>query len=386
MAAGALSMAAGAQELACCAQGCMTGAGTGSTAAQQGLTNAAQGAASGISNGGDAKGSSQPAQRIPSDLPKRFPDSARSFQCPAPNGIVFQLFRSQPAQASGCADGVLALLTGGLMMAMGLMGMQGAQQAGANADQAYQNYGNLSGIPNMIDPYKLNGPGNPNDPNNPNNPNTPGKPTSPNGTNLGGNSNSQPIKIDPALLNNGKANEVMTKFEDKFGIPRNQFAEAVAAGKDPRDILANAPKNPLSPADVAKAMSGANNLSDAQKAAALDKAGLKEMQAEMLAAMGDPANVYAGGGGGGKLSKPKSLSLDDLGLAGAEEAAADKDDLGLSPEVQAALAARELASQRSQEKDFTLFQLVHRKYREKTKMIFGYGVKDSPGVADANGF
>lgn len=393
MAAGALSMAAGAQELACCAQGCMTGAGANAGAEGAAIDAKAGAAGSSISvppismppasggSGGDEQPTVSPVQRTPTDLPKRFPDSASSFQCPRAPGFVFQLFRPQAAQASGCADGMIALLTGGLMMAMGLMGMQGAQQADTNANQAYQNQGNLSGLPTSLNPFGPNGYTDPNKTaNNNNDSDTTGGSTSPGGTKLGSNSNSQPIKIDPALLSNGKAAEVMSRFEEKFGIPREKFAEAVAAGKDPRELLAKAPKNALSTADMAKAMTGAAGLTDAQKAAALDKAGLKAMQAEMLASLGDAGNEYKGGGGGG-LPKAKSVSLGDLGLEAEEAGQA----LALSPEVQAALAARELAS-RKPERDLTLFQLVHRKYRERTKMIFGYGVKDGPGVADANGF
>jgi hypothetical protein len=76
--------------------------------------------------------------------------------------------------------------------------------------------------------------------------------------------------------------------------------------------------------------------------------------------------------------KKKDGELESLAPPPADSAAA----LGVSPEVQAALAARELAERNKDLTDLSLFQVVHAKYRERSKMIFGF---DPDGLPKGNG-
>jgi hypothetical protein len=194
-----------------------------------------------------------------------------------------------------------------------------------------------------------------------------------------------PIKLDPALLRTGTANDIMNQFESHFGIPRDQFADGVLGGQDPRNLLNSAPKNALTNDDMNKAISGAKGMSDADKAAALAKSPLGDAQRDLASKMGGDAQYemkMAGAGTGGNniaaFGKKKDAELDPVDLPTAESAAA----LGVSPEVQAALAAKQLEDRKNGLTDLTIFQVVHAKYREKSKMIFGF---DPDGLPKGGG-
>lgn len=377
MGLGGLYMAKGAQQLSCCASGC-SGAGAQSTAGKAATDKAAQDSTSAITGGKPAGGSAAPLKL---DLKSKF--DGVNLDCPKPrlepkatNPLFSLLGLFQAPQeahaAGGCIDAMIALATGGLMLLQGLMGLNAANQAGNNANSAYGNASNMGSYPG------INGTSP-----------TPGSENKTGNSGLGGSGRSgELVKIDPSLLRTGKANDIMSQFEQKFGLSRDNFANAVLNGEDPRKLFNTAPRNALSNSDMNKATSAAQAMSDAEKAAALNNTGLSDAQKELLARMngaGAPENeLKVGGGGNGGLSRmtasKKDDELDDLAANAAPQ-------MQLSPEVQAALAAKEQSDRAAGLTDMTIFQLVHNKYREKSKMIFGYDPDGMPkGVGDANGF
>lgn len=405
MATGALTMAKGAQQMACCMKGCdgagkegvekkasndSTSKAVADKLADKAKEDAAADGTRGISSitvPGGSSGSTptKPANRSEPEFQLRFPDSAsldKSFGATARLGLLVKLFRAPTVNASGCIDAALALATGGLMLLQGMMAMASAKQAAANADTSYSNAGTLgaidqtggtmSGVPGSGAPgesklgdSKLTGASATN-----------GKST---------------ISLDPAMLRNGKADVVMSRFEKQFGLDRDQFANDIASGKDPRELLANAPKNALSVADLNKATSAARGMSDAEKQDALSASELAEIQKEMAANAGfglEDTSYNSAGKGSGASRKIASLSsdaLDDLGgdaMGGVVSAGLE--DSSVSPEIKAALAQREEDLAKKSHFDTSLFEVVHRKYREKAKMISGAGIK-AVGVVHAVG-
>jgi|GEM_PF-3973720 len=380
MGLGGLYMAKGAQQLTCCSSGC-TGSGS-----QSQTSKAAQ----------DAQ-SLKEAERVKAlgtgvtpqfklQLPSRY-DRGVKNDCPAPQrkqltGGIFSLLEFfQPPKAvagvSGCLDAMIALATGGLMMLQGLMSLNAANQAGQNADNSYANAAGMSSYPGATGtsptPDSLNGGG-------------------PGSSKLGeGSKSGELVKIDPSLLRTGKANDIMGQFENKFGIGRDQFAKSVLAGEDPRRILGTAPRNALSNDDMNKATNAAKGMSDADKANALAASGLADAQKEMAGKLGDSQYEVkvAGGSGGAALgglgrTPAKSEDLDALDALNK----ADAQGLALSPEVKAALEQKAANDRVVNVNDLSLFQVVHNKYREKSKMIFGYDPDPSgtlKGVGNADG-
>lgn len=391
MATGALSMAKGAQQMTCCMQGC-DGAGKESVAkdaankktsdsvakelADKALKNNASDGATGVS--GINLPNAQPAKRVDDEFFRRFPDSASldvNFGATARLGLLVKLFRAPTVTAGGgCIDAALALATGGLMLLQGMMALASARQAAANAALSDSNLGGLG----AYDPGSGVGTG------------TGGidqSGTSTGGSKIAGDGNKSAIRIDPALLRNGKADQVMSRFEKQFGLDRDQFAKDVASGKDPREILANAPQNPLSVSDMNKATTAARGMSDSEKADALGGSDLAELQKEIMAnsSLGAEDTSYQAGKGSGasrKLASVSSDTLDDLGLDGGASSAGSLE--GVSPEIKAALAKREEDLAKKSHFDTSLFEVVHRKYAEKARMISGAGIK-AGGAAHATG-
>jgi hypothetical protein len=376
MAMGGVSIYNGLQQLKCCQVGCETGAAEDAVNKKTGIEGETQRQ---IQRGGLEEGIEiriEPEKQLPPrlhDAPEMqllIPSgTTTASSCPSrlipansKLGMMLGLLRSEKAQASACINGMLALLTGGLMMAMGLMGMVGAKKAGQNASTGLSNansMGSLSGVPNASSSKIDSGTTN-------------------------------PVKIDPALLRSGQANMIMSDFEKKFGIARDDFFNSVANGTDPRDLLARAPSNPIAPADIDKAMAGADRMTDSQKKAAMERAGIDDLQKEMLAKLG-PDDAYEVGKGGGKKAstglRSVAASLDDALGTGSDGNGDIGSLMGLSPDVQAALAARELAANAKSVHEMTIFEVVHRKYRERTSVIHGSkpGTAGS-GVASADGY
>lgn len=264
---------------------------------------------------------------------------------------------TRKSHANACVQGAMSVAMGGMMVLMGLMGLQGAKKAGQNAVAAGANSVGMSSLNTKLD-----------------------------GTTGGNNAG---IKIDPSLLRKGASSTLMKKFEDKFGIDRDQFADAVGnRGEDPRPILAAAPKNPISPADMNKALTAAQNMSAEEKAAVAAAMGTDKAAGEQYA-----YNTSGGSSMGGTKSSSSDLApLEPLApLPGAEVAALAPvgADLALSPEVQAALAQEALANRTNGLANESIFQMVHNKYKEKYHMIYGsnagQGTSLLNGIADANG-
>lgn len=360
MAAGGLYMAKGVQQMKCCTQGC-TGSGTASK------DEAAKEAAK-------AKDAASTIQRQPIDYFKlRFPDEANK-SCPAVpvrNLRAFsllELFQPQKAVAdmSGCLDAGIALATGGLMLLNGMLGLAAASQSSQMANTTGANASGMDTIGNSVG--------------------TSPTPDSTSTASLGNSTgSSNPIKLDPALLRTGKANDIMNQFENQFGIPRDQFANGVIGGQDPRNMLNSAPQNALSNDDMNKALRGAKAMSDSEKAAALANSPIGAAQRELASKMGagdaqyevKMAGASTAGSGLAAFGAKKDSEPDAADLSATEAAVP-----GVSPEVQAALAAKEIADRQAGLTEQTIFEVVHAKYREKSKMIFGF---NPDGLPKGNG-
>jgi hypothetical protein len=366
MAAGGLFIAKGAQELSCCAQGCNTGAGAAAAGTENGLQGASGTAAHEVQH-------TVPKRQPVDYFHLRFPDGAQNmtprFRTPFP--MIRNFFQPTMARANGCLDGAISLATGGLMLLNGILGLSAASQAGNNAGIANSNAGNMGS-------YNPTGGATSPTGSSANN----GGPAS-SGLGAGGDSGSS-VKMDPSLLHTGTANDIMGQFEKKFGMQRDAFAENVLGGEDPRKLLATAPKNALAVKDINAAMTAAKNMSDADKEKALAGTQLAQAQNEMTQNMAGAGTDRAPSGEKGTaIADGKKDELDPLGLDAKGTAI---ETMGLSPEVQAALLAKQLEASKVDVNLMTLFERVHVKYKEKSKMIFGYDPDGViKGVGDANG-
>ena len=338
-AAGALSLYKGAQQLACCSSGC-----TGSGVDSQNKKNAIDKTSKGVS--GFIKGTYQPV-----DFERRFQNQAST--CPK---LRFPFLRFlapvQVEAAGGCADALLSMATGAMMMLSGTLGLMAAMKSGDNSNIADSNAGSMGAASSQS---------------------------------MSGQSNSGAIKIDPSLLHNVKADAVLGKFENQFGIPREQFAQSLLNGEDPRTLLMNAPKSAMSADDINKGYAGAGLLTDAQKKDALEQAGITSIQTDLAASVYG-ANAGAGGGKVSSYKPSKNATLADLPelpqMPGSEEQAAAP--VPLSPELQAAITAAETQKKLDGLGEQSLFEVVHLKYQEKQNNI--YGESGSRGVAGVQGF
>jgi len=267
---------------------------------------------------------------------------------------LFRIFLPERSFGSGCVSGPLSIGMGALMLLQGIMGMQGAKAAKNNA--------NSSGL-NAQDMGSLGG-------------------STISGIDVG---ETEGIKMDPALLRNGKANSIMSEFEKKFGISRDDFANAVANGADPREILKAAPTNAIPGSLMANGSIAASSLGPEVKEKLLADSPIAGLQEEMLAEY----NLGAGGarstasksGGGGDDELPPLTDFTSNGTADSGFGA-----LQVSPEVRAALEKQALLDQMNGKSDVTIFQMVHSKYREKFGMIYGTAPGAGlSGIADAEG-
>lgn len=372
---GANSMAKGKQQMACCKEGC-DGAGKEATANKAAQDGAAQGAGKAIQNMSPGGSSPQapsaprtqesgPAQMSPTGWNRYSKPAENAFLCMG-NGskakMLFDLFRPARAEAvAGCNDAMMSMAQGAMQMLQGLMGLMAGKESGKQAATNGSNLGNL----------------------------TEAAPSQVAGSNIGnGTGNTTPIKIDPSLLREGKAASVFNEFEKNFGIPREDFANALLNGADPRSLLMNAPKNAFTADEMNMAFSAAKNMSQEQKDAAM--AGMNELSRDLASTV--PVDPISTAGKSASRSS-SSKELDDMAdLLGAEKApdaatslAGDRDQL--SPEIQAALADRDTAQMRAAS---SIFQVVHRKYQEKFRMIYGFDSRGrsigGKGVANADGF
>ena len=157
-----------------------------------------------------------------------------------------------------------------------------------------------------------------------------------------------------------------------------------------RSLLATAPKNPISVGNLNKAITSAQSLSSEDKARA-SSALLAAAQKEMSDKLGAGTLADADAGARGPAGKNGSKANQDeelLQLGVAPPVAADTNKLDdLSPEIKEALLAKQAADVKSSAATMNLFQRVHIKYLDKTKMILGYDPKSGwKGVGNENGF
>jgi hypothetical protein len=180
---------------------------------------------------------------------------------------------------------------------------------------------------------------------------------------------SSPIGISAADLRTGALGQAMDSIEKNYGIPRDKFADALQAGVDPKDLLANAPKNapPMDMLSKIEAGLAANNTSAKEAADRILASANAVSQAGGLPptqATGDAALENAKG-----LQAPSSTASEELDSLDAAI------PMGVSPEVKAAMAAR--AAQLKAEKEqrerhsWNLFQLVHNRYQKLETMLYG---------------
>ena len=217
-------------------------------------------------------------------------------------------------KAKGAA-GAAQVALGAMQLALGILGMMAAQKAAQNADKAEANAQSLAEI------------------------GTDGRDGTGSSSLLAsGQGDSSVAKGPKATISLGsEANQALIELQDEFGIPANDFAAALAAGRDPRWLLVNAPQNPLAAEDAKEAhkLAMADSLVDtrglAQQAAATPA---KEAVAKAEAA---PAPLTPG-------LKPQVID----------------DGEELSPELQAALSAKDKANGVG---DLTLFDVIHTKYQ-----------------------
>jgi hypothetical protein len=199
--------------------------------------------------------------------------------------------------------------------------------------------------------------------------------------------------LSPSALHSGELGSALAGIQDQYGISPEQFAGALANGMDPRTILMNAPKNPLSAEQAKKAYAAAlaSEGLDPGKAAAADAALLAENGAGEGVidgnASGRSAEIPVGAEGSATAEASAAsnglrdrLARDLAGMDGESEEMA-----GLSPEVRAALAAREKQRRRDQVQELSLFEVVHLKYLEKQKSLFGTLGKIQ-GVGNSDGY
>lgn len=327
MAAGGLYMAKGAEQMKCCASGC--------------------------SGSGDS--SKKTKDKIDEDTKKKSGGLLSTQACPRVRSPLpfLDFLRPTPADAAigACLDAMIALATGGLMLVNGMLALQAANQSGQMAANGFNNAATM-GSATAPTPAGGNGPEN---------------------SKLGSTGTSS-VRLDPALLRTGTANSIMGQFEKKFGIPRDQFAQAVLDGQDPRKLLGAAPLNPLSNTDMNTATNGAKGMSAADKEKALAGTELSAAQKELAGKLDDKYAINGAGGGTGSnassFRKPANLGED---APPADEGGKPSDvAMAISPDVKDALAAKELEDRRNGITDLTIFEVVHAKYREKSKMIFGY--------------
>jgi hypothetical protein len=189
------------------------------------------------------------------------------------------------------------------------------------------------------------------------------------GANLGENGGSG-IKIDPALARNGKMDGIFTDMEKKTGLNRDDMMKGLANGGNPLSMLASAP-----------AFSGKPQASEANLQKMMDdtlaKGNLPSGQ-EVMDKLGLTKDDLSSNGGGADPNRGLASSANIDGLFPDKPAAPTpegfKNDMKLSPEVQAALDKNGITGR-------SIFDMVHAQYVKKTPQMFGVdnNRKPTPG-------
>jgi hypothetical protein len=187
----------------------------------------------------------------------------------------------------------------------------------------------------------------------------------------GGDAKGSSIKIDPAILRTGTVGAALDGIEKNFGIPRDQFVDALKNGVDPKDILANAPKNAPSREMLDKIADGLANSSG--RSLASSGSSSSPVNPGGASAAGTPAGDTAETTAGGPKPPASTAPPEDLDPANMAN---------VSPEVRAALAAKaEAAKSEADMRDmatWNLFQLVHNRYKKLEVMLYGRVERTNP--------
>ncbi len=250
---------------------------------------------------------------------------------------------------------------GAMQIAMGLLGLLAALAAAQQAAKDDQNGSNLSGLNDPAASYPGSTSPTPN-------PTTSG--------NISNGSNGSTVDITADKLHSKDVVAGLSAIEKQYGIPGDKFMDALKSGVDPKDLLSNAPKNPVS-------MDTLNKISDhlaANNTMGNDAAARILASSNAADAAGGPATAdnALNSASGAKPASPSSQELldGDLGLG-----------LNVSPEVKAAMIAKSEEIKRAKEmqamNSWSIFQLVHSRYQKLETMIYGRVERTNPNPANA---
>ena len=385
---GMADMGKGAQEMSCCMTGCQTGAGEQTNSDNAAQDNAGQNAGNQVSNQPtDSSKPEAPEAGAPPPPPPPPPSQSpappntppcvvngvedpsgqkcqpknlfspstwnhkhHSYLCQVKIPSKFNFFSPPQAfAAGGCGDAMQAMAKAASMIMKALQAMMAAQKANDNANTNQNNASRLSDI-------------------------SKGALT---------NGQSSVMKIDPSLLRDGTAGKAIAQVEKQFGIPRDTLINALQNGVDPRLLLANAPKNAIPTKLLNDAFSAAAAMSPGQQAAVMANANIEKMREELTEKLEGVSLEKVGSRSTSSTAKSESAALEDLNtlLGGKEPTLANQ----ISPEIRAALEKESQAARKYDLSEHTIFQVVHNKYQEKLKMIFGE-ISVKRGIGNANGF
>ncbi len=259
---------------------------------------------------------------------------------------------------------------GAMQIAMGLLGMMAGAAASGMGGKDNGNNSNLGsmgdgGIPSNYGGTSPTGSSS-----------NPGSTTGSSGTGDGGTSGST---IGIGDLHNGAVGAALDRIEKNYGIPRDQFMQALKNGVDPKSIFAGAPKNAL-PMDMLTAIG--DKLAEQSKDGASRALASNALNPGGASAAGTPSGDKSDTAAAtpAKGTKAPTPNADD---------ALDGEDgvHTLSPEIKAALAAKAAAAAAAAEMadvhNWNLFQLVHNRYKKLETMMYGRVERTNPNPTDA---
>ncbi|MGZ3711138.1 MAG: hypothetical protein ACXVBE_05245, partial [Bdellovibrionota bacterium] len=174
--------------------------------------------------------------------------------------------------------------------------------------------------------------------------------------------------LDRATLHSGELGEALGELQEQYGISPEELAQGLAQGIDPRLIFMHAPENSLNAQEANLAMKQAreieaSSLAEDIKNSSISAAVKDTTPAKPLAAADvKPAIAEKG-------SKDTWLR-DSLRDKLRDRVPASSPEEGISPEIQAALQAKEAALAKTEQVPETLFDVVHSKYKERMMSMY----------------
>jgi hypothetical protein len=173
------------------------------------------------------------------------------------------------------------------------------------------------------------------------------------------------VGISASDLHTGTVGAALDRIESNYGIPREKLMAALEAGVSPQDIFANAPKNAASKELLGRIAEGLAAGQGGESRLPASPAGVDQGAASMAGTPKGDTSVDPAKAAQNETASEEST--EDFGAAAAGP--------NVSPEVAAALAAR--AAERKAERDmkgslnWSLFQLVHDRYKKLEVMLYG---------------